>query len=673
MKHPDYDRAFAKTPVCISAAIEIGFRKGQKCALRRRRIIGAASVAAVLALTLGVALTRGAHIGAPKPDVFSAGKPRPGRPTPVPAASAVAETSDAPTPTDTIAPTDTPTPTDTPMPTDTPTPTDTPMPTEEVMSEEAPLYTAVPMVTSATNVDYAVSVRIPETEIAVSLSSDTEVYTTAADVYYHLDKACSGMSGAVSMSLRVAEKIGKQACPVCAFSAAHPDMELPNGLPSWDYAVYVNADDAYYHWNELCRAVVCGSDGELISASNAVEMGRSPCPVCAADLSGARSISIYEAQVESEASGSINANAVVYVDENNAPFYYTTNGVCFHLTETCSGMRNAYHHNLEDLLMQTKRPCPICFYKEELRELYRLSVPDSPQDVVLVPYYSGINGYYHRDPSCYGSPVNLLTTRQCAEEEMNLAPCPACLGSMAKDDSPACYVCLDDGRYHSDSACPLIAPECDATTEVQAQAAGMIRCSACAAEDTLEYQQFVQLFGQAPIRLEDGDYVFERRDILADGSVEWYVSDGFQAGRLGVLKETEDGGRELRIGDSDVGPLLPARFFPTAPEPLNTLYAKSVPDLISEMPASLRDMLGADAEVIDWEATPCSATLHYGADGDVQACELAFWIDARAVTLYWQRDAKGEFQLDAEKCHSEALEARDKGMVTMSNYISTDD
>lgn len=650
MKHPDYDRAFAKTPVCISAAIEIGFRKGQKYALRRRRIIGAASIAAVLALTLGIALTRGAHIGTPKPDVFSAGKPRPGRPTPVPAASAVADATDAPTPTDTIAPTDTPAPT------------------------VAPLYTSVPTEISEPNMDYAISISIPNGEEAAGLSADTKVYATVADLYYHLDKACSGMSGAVSMSLRVAEEIGKQPCPACAFPAAHPDTELPNGLPSWDYAVYVDADDAYYHWNELCRAVVCGSDGELISASHAVEMGRQPCPVCATDLSGTRSVSIYETEVESEASGSANVNAVVYVDENNAPFYYTSNGVCFHLTETCSGMRNARYHSLDDLLMQTKRPCPICFYKEELRELYRLSAPKSAQDVVLVPYYSGLNGYYHRDPTCYGSPLNLLTTRQCAEEEMNLSPCPACLASMAgKDDSPACYVCSDDGRYHSDSACPLIAPECEATTEAQAQAAGMVRCSACAAKDSLEVQQFIQLFGQAPIRLEDGDYIFERCDILADGSVEWYVSDGFQAGRLAVLKETADGGRELRIGYSDVGPLLPARFFPTAPEPLNTLYAKSVPVLISEMPASLRDVLTEDAEIIDWEMTPCSATLHYDADGDVQACELAFQIDARAVSLYWQRDAKGEFQLDAEKCRSEEQEGRGKSMITMSRYISTDD
>lgn len=71
MKQLDFDRAFPQTPDCIHAAIEMGFRKGQKQMKMRNKIITLGSIAAALAIMFAAALATGGLNLTPKPDVLA--------------------------------------------------------------------------------------------------------------------------------------------------------------------------------------------------------------------------------------------------------------------------------------------------------------------------------------------------------------------------------------------------------------------------------------------------------------------------------------------------------------------------------------------------------------------------------------------------------------------------
>lgn len=70
MKQLDFDRAFPQTPDCIHAAIEMGFRKGQKQMKIRNKIITLSSIAAALMIMFAATLAAGGLNIAPKPDVL---------------------------------------------------------------------------------------------------------------------------------------------------------------------------------------------------------------------------------------------------------------------------------------------------------------------------------------------------------------------------------------------------------------------------------------------------------------------------------------------------------------------------------------------------------------------------------------------------------------------------
>lgn len=478
MKHLDFDRAFAQTPDCIHAAIELGLRKGRNKMKFRNKIIAMGSIAAAFAVMLAAALA----LGIPRPET-------PDVLAQPPLEFALAEGVTVYT------------------------------------TESGAFYHAVPDCSGLEN-----ALEMPESE-AIALEKrpcpvcipltctghENEIefiYYSQGGKYFHRQAECSGAELPLKGEyLAVTEEYpGKEPCAQCfpngiwmclhskAFAvepkptptaapapqentevtdtAAAPRAEeyLPvsaNESPSLT-AVYTayGADLLHYHRLQNCGG---GDYRREITQAQALKEGLQPCEACVMDL-----------------------------------VYYNEGGTYYHSDRSCQGMRNAKAHSRKDARSDRKSPCPLC-----------LNV------------YSTVGGkYFHLLPGCIGMLGAQLRSLEEAHA-LGKTRCPVCL-------SPETVYATPKGNYfHAFSACSGMVGASPADPE-DAWNAGKSPCPVCIiGEDTstptlrladsstqtlasLHEQLFQTAFGFLPEAKAQG-YRFEE---YSTEPYIWHLTDG---------------------------------------------------------------------------------------------------------------------------------------------------
>lgn len=362
--------------------------RAARAAARRRKIAGAVGVAAVLALTLSVAVLSSARPGAPRPDTF--------RPVAQPDRGA----------------------------------------NGPYTSPTRPIASA-PADSGADERSAAVAER-PATE--------AEVYTTDGGRYYHADPECSGMQGARALSAEEAEALGKTPCPVCIGAAdggasMEAVVDVPTQIPATEEFETRSSNSSALNEEihdaspapSAEKAVEApasnssapeGAAGDALPESPAEAESDAPVPVSSApegtvyatdggrylhalpDCCGMENARIMTVSEALKLGKAVCPNCIDVED----PVYATDGGRYFHVLSDCCGMENARATTVSQALMQGKAACPNCI------------------GAVEVAFATDGGRYYHIDPACSGMENARFTTAAAAEAQ-GKAACPACLGA----------------------------------------------------------------------------------------------------------------------------------------------------------------------------------------------------------------------------------------------------
>lgn len=338
MKQIDFDRAFPQTPDCIHAAIELGFRKGQKQMKIRNKIITLSSIAAALMIMFAATLAAGGLSIAPKPDVLTQ-----------------------------------------PEVTDVPKPTEEPMvwctekgnyyhseehcsgmedaiygtlsyalaldkgpcPVCIAVSEEPLLPTAAPVPEEYTPLD---------TKEENSEPMRTTVYTEyGKSQYYHRFKVCNGLEYRREITEKQAIHEKLPACNSCYFGF-----------------VYYTDGGKYYHSDENCMGMM---NADMYNRDEAYASGKLPCPTCLLvycnedglyfhllpDCMGMKSADLH-GLADAYAMNNLRCPLCL----SPATVYATKTGKYFHAEEHCNGMMNAAATTPEAEWQNGKAPCTTC-------------------------------------------------------------------------------------------------------------------------------------------------------------------------------------------------------------------------------------------------------------------------------------------------------------------------
>ena len=354
MKQLDFDRAFPQTPDCISAAIEMGIRKGQKKMKLQNKIIAMGSIAAALMIMLAVTLAAGGLNAAPKPDVLAQ-----------------------------------------PLVSDIPKATKDSMfwctekgnyyhSEEHCSGMEGAIYGTLSYALALDKQPCPVCIAVNEEVLAnddenitvyaaygqaryyhksqvcngqenkreltlaeadkenldpcpdcygapAAEETDVVFYCTPSGKYYHLEPDCSGMRNAEA---RTPEQVfinsGYTACPSCIDTDEEKALlMLPVPQDDMD-EVFIAPSNNYYHRDHGCFYMSMVIKVDLKTAK---DMGHTPCPMCFRDQVD---ISTFET------------------------CWATKNGIYYHSDEHCSGMENAVSGLVEEARSKGKMRCPVC-------------------------------------------------------------------------------------------------------------------------------------------------------------------------------------------------------------------------------------------------------------------------------------------------------------------------
>ena len=648
MRHPDYDRAFHETPEYIRSAIELGFMKGKKAMKMRYKITSALSVAAALVVILGAAAFGASRLGTPRPDGMLPGRPlSASTATEAPAASDPYATP-SPMPADTQIP-GTPTPgvDPTPMPTveltpppATPEPTAPPVAATEEPMLETVYYTLggmyfhmdetcsglqdalagsvqdayhagkEPCPICLTDWNFVVSAVPADAQSGLAESQTVFMFSDDADFRFHLNDVCGTHEDATILSVGAAIELGMTPCPDCLPEEDYMLVAVPSGsaVEAGTEILYATEQGAYCHSELYCS----GMEGAHASTVRALAAEpKRLCPVCMTHWSYAilpredsaamseeataaptmfaittngEEESVVEAVAETAASMSA---AYTDIMVSSGEYYYTPNGIYYHINANCSGMRNASAHSLSEAVGAGKVHCPVCIGDD--MNLYWQPVPESAEDIV----YIGVgNDYYHANPECFGMTSPLAM--EMGSVGVGRAACPVCLSSISfVADSPIRYTADGDPHYHSEVSCPSLKGEVTELTEIEAQSEGKIRCMDCVNSEA--YEEVIDgsledllgtTFGKSMENAYPG-YVFEREEKLDGGIVRWYLSDGDSTLEAFTFKydESESYVSYLALERSSFAEKLFDRsFLEQLPEPFHTILQKEVnPDSVFQI------------------------------------------------------------------------------------------
>lgn len=471
MKQLDFDRAFPQTPDCVHAAIEMGFRKGQKQMKMRNKIIGMGSIAAALMIMFAVTLATGGLSIAPEPDVLAQPKV-----------------------------TDVPKPTEQPMVWCTEKGNyyhseehcsgmegaiygtlsyalaldKTPCPVCITARAELRDYNGAAYITDAYTGEILAAISKPapaEPDPKAELLAEATVYCTEGGSYYHSYADCSGMLNASAISLSEAVDMGKEACPRClgpaiVFATPHGNyyhsekdcsgMEgatamNPEEALWWDKhpcpvcitgkKVNVASSDMYYHESDTCSAAEFYYDKYPLL--DALTIGMTPCPECTA----------VEVTPEEENQDAFWAEAEA--DQEKRVYAVYGQARYYHKADICNGQQNNRSLTLANAEKEQLIPCPDCYTTFTTEENAEIAEP--------VFYCTPSGKYYHLEPDCSGMRNAEARTPEQVFINSGYTACPSCIDTdeekallmlpVPQDDTDEVFIAPSNSYYHRDHGC----------------------------------------------------------------------------------------------------------------------------------------------------------------------------------------------------------------------------
>ena len=247
------------------------------------------------------------------------------------------------------------------------------------------------------------------------------VWCSATGMYYHSKKDCSLIDSTEVVSqttVETATSRGKYACPECY------NLEI----------FYATAGGKWYHKDKNCGGMTTAT---VYSKEAAEATGKTPCPTCNGGTA--------EATTAPSQATFINSNTV---DKSGITVWANPDGKYYHVTSTCSNMKNAQNIPLSVALLAGKKACPTCCAASG-----------------AVVYCHSDGKYYHKASSCSGTSMRNGTAVTLAEAlVLGKSACPSCLAQAAQPDngsnqennsSSEYYVYANPGGkyYHTRSSC----------------------------------------------------------------------------------------------------------------------------------------------------------------------------------------------------------------------------
>ena len=104
----------------------------------------------------------------------------------------------------------------------------------------------------AVAVDLATALKRKQTPCPTCLGSVASYYATRTGQYYHKTATCSGMRNATKISASTAKKNGQTACPTCLGGAVKPKTTPPPGAKVY----YGTPNGKYYHAKARCSGML---------------------------------------------------------------------------------------------------------------------------------------------------------------------------------------------------------------------------------------------------------------------------------------------------------------------------------------------------------------------------------------------------------------------------------
>lgn len=325
--------------------------------------------------------------------------------------------------------------------------------TELVYSPQVGLYyhsdpncTNIPAGTSLSHVTVAAAKNRNQTACPLCIAAGQTIYYATKDgKWYHTDKNCQNMTGAVEYTKAAAEAEGKTPCPICAGGTATKAPSGDSGQSASDkfldsikndkssIEVYMTSDGKYYHTDSTCSGM---TGAKKVTLLKALQSGKPACPICAAGF--------------------------------NKKVYCTENGEFYHTVSTCTNMKNAKSVTLAAALVLGKKKCPVCVSGD----IFTSGDTTKEEDTVYV-YATKDGKYYHTNATCSNmTGAEKVTLKSMIAE--GRAPCPICAASADK----TVYVSQDGKYYHSYATCSGMT-NAKAGTLAQALSLGYTACPKC--------------------------------------------------------------------------------------------------------------------------------------------------------------------------------------------------
>ena len=278
-------------------------------------------------------------------------------------------------------------------------------------------------------------------------------YATKDGRWYHTDRLCKGMNGAMEYSKEAAIKEGKTACPTCAGgdTGDNADGDKTKKTKAQKYVekitndrsgieVYWTKNGTWFHTDENCKGM---KDAQKTTLLKALQAGKTGCSTCFKD-----------------------ANKLVYC---------TSGGKSYHLDKNCQNMKNASQVTLAAAAVLGKSKCTICVTEEFYNEPTPAPETEIPKGDGSTAYvYATENGrYYHTNSTC----TDMKNAQKVTLQSMIKAGRPAC-PTCCSSANQTVYVSKNGKYYHSYATCNGMTKAQEGTL-AQALAYGYKACYDC--------------------------------------------------------------------------------------------------------------------------------------------------------------------------------------------------
>lgn len=285
-----------------------------------------------------------------------------------------------------------------------------PTPTPTVQATIAADVTQSPTDAPQSSASAAATVQPSATPIGGESASKTTsdlIWLSATGMYYHTNKECSLIESTEVVSQTTVETAisrGKYECPECY------NLEQ----------FYATAGGKWYHKDKTCQDM---TNPKIYSKEAAEATGHTACPYCNGGTAEAT------AAPTSTSVRFITANTV---DQSGITVWANPDGKYYHVTKTCSNMKNAQNVSLAVALYAGKTACPTCC---------------AASGTIVYCHEDGT--YYHKASTCSESKMKNGKAVTLAEAlVLGKKACPYCLPSSGNSSSSNKDSSTSDNEYY---------------------------------------------------------------------------------------------------------------------------------------------------------------------------------------------------------------------------------